>query len=312
MHHSPLVSIIIPTYNRAWTIGITIQSALNQTYKNTEIIIVDDGSNDNTRNIVMEFGSRISYFFKENAGCSSARNFGINKSKGKYVAFLDSDDFWYENKLEKQVYFLETHKNFSVCITDIEFVDSNYRVLSRSFLKKIIKEDGNIFKYILELPVMTCSYMLVSADILKPSTLFDESFKTANDFDFMLRISKDFSVGVLDTPLVKYKQNSDSVSLKLFSNNRIRALCKFKNLYPDYYIANKKLFLKAESKIHYSYAEDLLVSRYISESLSESLKSLKSKFSFTTVVLLLKTYIILFLPFYSKSRCKDKINEQKS
>ena len=107
MNKKPTVSVIIPTYNRAHLVGRAIQSVLEQTYKDFELIVIDDGSNDNTEYIIKEFqkkDKRIKYIaYKKNKGGSAARNAGIKSSKGEYIAFLDSDDEWLSEKLEKQI-----------------------------------------------------------------------------------------------------------------------------------------------------------------------------------------------------------------
>ena len=104
MNNTDLISVIIPTYNRAHLIKRSAQSVLNQTYKNLELIIVDDGSTDNTKEVIDSLNDeRIVYVKQENHGVSSARNTGINVANGKYIAFQDSDDIWHSDKLEKQI-----------------------------------------------------------------------------------------------------------------------------------------------------------------------------------------------------------------
>lgn len=99
----PLISVVIPTYNRAHYVCEAIDSVLAQTYKNIEIIAVDDGSTDNTKDIIQQYSSRIKYIYQNNAGPSAARNNGIKQSNGDLIAFLDSDDIWLAEKLERQV-----------------------------------------------------------------------------------------------------------------------------------------------------------------------------------------------------------------
>ena len=101
----PKVSVIIPTYNRAHYICETIDSILAQTYRDYEIIVVDDGSADNTRKVLQKYDGKVRYFYQKNRGPSAARNFGISQSQGEYIAFLDDDDLWTENKLELQIDF---------------------------------------------------------------------------------------------------------------------------------------------------------------------------------------------------------------
>lgn len=121
-----LVSVIIPTYNRAGLLSEAMCSVLSQTHKNYELLIIDDGSSDNTGAVVNEFierDKRIRYIKKENGGQGSARNLGIRNAKGKYIAFLDSDDEWLVDKLEKQFNFMETHPAYDFCYTDDEVLE---------------------------------------------------------------------------------------------------------------------------------------------------------------------------------------------
>ena len=121
----PKVSVIIPTYNRAHLIGRSIQSVLNQTYQDFEIIIVDDGSTDDTEDVIRNFNdSRIIYIrHKENKGPSAARNTGIKASKGEFIAFQDSDDEWFPEKLDKQIEAFEMNPGFGIIYTDMLRID---------------------------------------------------------------------------------------------------------------------------------------------------------------------------------------------
>lgn len=108
--HFPLVSVIIPTYNRCYSLHHTIEAALNQTYKNIEIIIVDDGSTDDTKNVVSTFGSKIVYVEKEHTGQADTRNVGLQYARGEIIAPLDSDDIWHDQYLEKSIRYMLEHK----------------------------------------------------------------------------------------------------------------------------------------------------------------------------------------------------------
>ncbi len=110
----PKVSVIIPTYNRAHFLCEALDSALSQTFKDFEIIIVDDGSTDNTKQVLEKYGSRIYYIYQENKGRAEARNTGIRRAKGEHIAFLDDDDIWLPNKLEKQVFFLDARPDIGI------------------------------------------------------------------------------------------------------------------------------------------------------------------------------------------------------
>lgn len=132
----PLVSIIIPGYNRAEYIAETIESVLAQTYRNIEIIVVDDGSTDNTREIVAEYLPKVQYIWQENSERGASRNHGLRLAKGEFISFLDSDDLWLPNKIEEDLEFLENSSAVGVIYTDICLVDAKGNYL------KLIKRKG--------------------------------------------------------------------------------------------------------------------------------------------------------------------------
>ena len=129
----PKVSVIIPTYNAARWIGETIDSVQSQTYKNYEIIVIDDGSVDSTREVLEKYIKNINYIYQDNKGVSSARNHGIKISAGEYIAFLDNDDIWLPDKLSLQIQVLESQKNIAMIFTDGELFDE-YRVTKRRII----------------------------------------------------------------------------------------------------------------------------------------------------------------------------------
>jgi len=135
------VSVIIPTYNRADFLTEAVNSVLSQTWRDLEIIVVDDGSTDGTQEVVRRYGEQVNYFCKENEGPSSARNMGIKKARGPYVAFLDSDDVWEPEKLRIQMDFMGEHPEIRLVCTDSSLLgcrESRERKLRRDLM-------GNLF-----------------------------------------------------------------------------------------------------------------------------------------------------------------------
>ncbi len=125
----PKVSVIIATYNRTHFVCEAIESVLNQTFPDFEIIVIDDGSIDNTKQVLEKYASRIQYIFQENKGRAEARNTGIKNAKCEYIAFLDDDDIWLPNKLEKQVIFLDSHPDIELVYTFTEVINEQGRLL---------------------------------------------------------------------------------------------------------------------------------------------------------------------------------------
>jgi glycosyltransferase involved in cell wall biosynthesis len=203
----PLISVIIPTYNRANLLTIAILSVINQTYKNWELIIVDDGSTDNTKQIVEEFikkDPRIKYFYKENGGQGSARNLGIKNAQGEYIAFLDSDDEFLENKIKKSLKIFNEDKNIGMIYSDAIII-GNY--LDNKKSSEISKPYyGNVYKKLLLNNFITTSTVVVKKEVFLNRGFFNESSLLRNfeDYDMWLRIAKKYKIGYIPEVLVKY------------------------------------------------------------------------------------------------------------
>ncbi|MGQ9690926.1 MAG: glycosyltransferase family 2 protein [Thermoproteota archaeon] len=194
MTSSPKVSVIIPTYNRANCVGDAIRSVLDQTYKDFEIIVVDDGSTDNTSEVLAEFGDKIHVIRQENAGVSAARNAGIKAARGEWIAFLDSDDIWEPQKLEVQVRDLEAHPEVVAHEVDaiIELSSGGninlfkLRGLSEEFKKHPLRERPLIDVLIVQMFTPCC---LVRKEILDKVGYFDEDLSIHEDWNLLARVA---------------------------------------------------------------------------------------------------------------------------
>lgn len=207
-----LVSAIIPTYNRANIVGSAISSAINQTYNHIEIIVVDDGSTDETAACVAQFGNRVRYIFKPNSGVSSARNLGIKNSTGELIAFLDSDDEWLPDKIKRQVNFLNVNPDFGMVLCDFYKVNLLRKKIGRSFRRNYLPNDGNILSDVILCPWLLPSSVLVKRTVLEDIDCFDESLKTAEDLDIHLRIASKYKIGLLCDPLFNAMSGHESLS----------------------------------------------------------------------------------------------------
>ncbi len=196
---SPLVSIIIPTYNRAWVIREAVDSVLGQTYRNFELIVVDDGSTDNTLDILESYGNDITVIQQENQGVSSARNTGVAAAKGEYIAFLDSDDVWQPKKLEVQTAYFVSHPDVMICQTEEIWVRKGVRVNPKNRHKK---PSGMIFMPSLELCLVSPSAVMMKKSLLENMGGFDTSLPACEDYDLWLRISLNLPVHLIDEPLI--------------------------------------------------------------------------------------------------------------
>lgn len=197
------VSIIIPTFNRAKKLESALVSVIGQTYENFEILVVDDGSTDNTKEVVDSFSdNRIIYFKKPNEKHPSiARNYALEYVKGDYVAFLDSDDSWKKDKLEKQVRFLEGSPGYVYCFTQASGIQNGDRTLVSGWFP--IKS-GKIFNSLLFRNFVVTSSVLVRSKDLLEEKGFPENLKIAEDLDLWLRLSKRGKAQFIGEDLVDY------------------------------------------------------------------------------------------------------------
>ncbi len=216
----PEVSIIIPTYNRANLLREAIDSVLTQTYQNFKLFVVDDGSTDNTREVVAGYGERVAYIFQENRGVSSARNLGIQSSTGAFIAFLDSDDLWLPEKLEQQIAIMEQRPDIQLCHTEEIWIRRGVRVNPK---KKHKKHGGSIFYECLPLCVISPSSVMIRRMLFEKVGYFDETLPACEDYDLWLRITKDYPVYFIEKPLlIKRGGHSNQLSQKYWGIDRFR------------------------------------------------------------------------------------------
>ncbi len=205
---NPKVSIVIPTYNREKIICKAIDSALSQTCKNLEIIIIDDGSTDNTKAVLEKYGSRLNYFYQDNKGISGARNTGINRSSGDYIAFLDSDDYWLPDKLEKQIALFLKYPEFGMVACQCASIgaDGQFRQKNRP------GKSGSVLLDLFKKNFIRTSSAVIKSECFLKSGLFDENLKECEEYDLWLRIAAHYQVGFINEPLAVYTDNPKGAS----------------------------------------------------------------------------------------------------
>jgi len=213
------ISVVIPTYNRYEVLKRALASVYAQTHKAKEVIVIDDGSTDNTSQIIKDFPD-IKYFFQNNAGVSSARNLGIQKARCEWIAFLDSDDEWHRDKLQEH---LELHLNnpeLQMSYTDEKWIRETREI---KIPKKYRKFGGDIFKECLSHCIIAPSATLIHRDLLDRVGLFDESLEVCEDYDLWLRVAMDNEIGLIDKKLItKYGGDADQLSMKFWGMDRFR------------------------------------------------------------------------------------------
>ncbi len=217
---SPTISVVIPTLNRCYTLHRAIDSILKQTSSVNEIIIVDNGSTDGTRDMIQSDFAMVTYVTELKRGVSAARNKGISIANGQWIALLDSDDAWLPAKLEQQLKAYNDNKNVRLIHTDEIWYRKGKRV---NQMKKHKKRGGNIFEYCLPLCCISPSSVLLHKDLVKDVGLFDENLPACEDYDMWLRITAKEPVLYVDEPLtVKYGGHEDQLSSKYWGMDRFR------------------------------------------------------------------------------------------
>ena len=211
---APRVSVVIPAYNSSAIIKEAIESVLAQSYKDIEVIVVDDGSTDDTESTVRSFGDRVLYLKQENQGAGAARNSGIQKSRGEYVAFLDSDDLWSPEKLAEQIPLLERDPELGLVYSDW-FVVSENQVASDSYLKTLPAASGYVFDKLVRFGFILTSGVVLRRTCLNEVGYFDNSLSIAQDYDLWLRIAYRWKIALVDKPLVTKRNRNGSLSSNL-------------------------------------------------------------------------------------------------
>lgn len=212
----PRVSVVIPCYNRARHIEKAIDSVFGQTTGNVEIILVDDGSTDNTRDIIAgKYGDRVRYIYQENQGIPGARNTGIRQARGEYVAFLDSDDYWRPNKLERQLALFEAHPEYGMvaCRCDKIQCAENPKKPNRPLSYQGRRgKSGWVLKDLFVKNFIRTSSVIIRRNCFEKVGLFDETLLQTQDYDLWLRMAAAYPVGFINEPLTVYLDNAKGIS----------------------------------------------------------------------------------------------------
>lgn len=214
------ISVVIPTHNRARTLLRALDSVLAQSYPADEIIVVDDGSTDDTGDLVARHFPGVRYLHQRNRGVSAARNLGIRAARGNWLALLDSDDAWLPTKLAAQVSLLGDRPGHRLCHTEEIWIRNGVRV---NAMKKHAKGGGHIFQACLELCVISPSSALIHRTLFDEVGLFDESLPACEDYDLWLRVCAREAVLFVETPqIVKYGGHEDQLSRRHWGMDRFR------------------------------------------------------------------------------------------
>ena len=276
----PTVSVIIHTYNNEKFIAETVESVLNQTYKDYAVIVVDDGSVDGTRDALIPYMQKIRYHYKENGGIASAKNAGISLSETEFVAFLDHDDLWVPDKLQLQM----EHFNENPQIGLVYAKYTSFRDGKELRTKPEKGYSGWIFKELLSKSFIQTSTVVVKRECLDAVGPYDETFSLGDEYDMFLRIARKFQCGFVDKGLTRYRVHDTNASNNdfLFDNENLGVYKKIYNNFTDLDGVEKKILRKRIARYSMKVAEGL----YSQGKLEESKEYQKEANS--------------FLPFYKR------------
>jgi glycosyltransferase involved in cell wall biosynthesis len=249
--NKPLVTVIIPTYNRGWIIQEAIDSVLDQDFNDYELIVVDDGSDDNTREVLRAYGKTITVLHQSNRGVSAARNRGIAEAAGRLIAFLDSDDLWLPRKLTTQVKFFAENADAVINQTQEIWIRNGVRVNPK---KRHHKFSGMIFERSLALCLVSPSAVMIKKCLFDAVGVFDEQLPACEDYDLWLRVSCRYPVHLIDLPfIIKRGGHDDQLSKATgLDKYRIQSLMKIIDsdlLTPQQYKA-AVITLKEKSEVY--------------------------------------------------------------
>lgn len=213
----PKVSVIIPTYNSSKFICDAIDSVLNQNYRNFEIIIIDDGSTDDTKEKLIKYESKINYYYKKNGGPASARNYGVQRSQGEYICFLDADDIFLPKKLEIQVSLLDQyrHAGIGLLYSDFFCIDEYDYTILKYYKCKDFSSHKKALQYLYLHNYINTSTVMVKKDYINQIGLFDEELRYLEDYDLWIRLGMEHEFYHIAKPLVKTRSYTNSYRKKI-------------------------------------------------------------------------------------------------
>lgn len=222
-----MISVIIPTFNRAAFLGEAITSVLDQDYfrrsgpgRSFELLVVDDGSEDNIREVVESFAGRATFLGQPHRGVSAARNSGLRSARGEFIAFLDSDDLWKKDKIGVQMGYLKAFPDAKVCYTEEVWLRRGKHLNPQ---RKHQKHSGWIFDRVLPLCLLSLSSCLFRSEVFAEVGVFDEGLPVCEDYDLGLRLAHKYPIHLIPRPLIiKRGGHPDQLSRRYWGMDRFR------------------------------------------------------------------------------------------
>jgi len=299
------VSVVIPAYNNAKATVKTVESVLNQSYKNIEIIVVDDGSTDNTAGLLKTYADsgKIKYVYKDNAGACSTRNVGIGLASGEYIGLLDCDDLYLPEKVELSVKFFDSNPDCGFVHSAAYFIDDNDKIL-REFSHRLSSMSKSMAKDLLLRDFICNSTVVLRKSCFDKVGLFDEEIFTPGDWDMWLRLAENYKAGYIDKPLVSYRVSS-SYNLNHIDQVQKEELMVLKKRFSRNKTIGPQLQNRALSNLYYRCALSYILVGKFEEAKKELFLSIaKNKLNIISIILLV--YCVL-APKKLQSLARNKV-----
>ncbi|MEM5498183.1 glycosyltransferase [Paraglaciecola mesophila] len=222
-HDKPLISVVIPVYNAEHYILKALRSVCEQTYQNLQIIVIDDGSTDHSKDVIESVHDpRIELISRENRGLIATLNEGVQRSDGEYIARMDADDICFPDRFARQQLYFEAHAGFGVLFTGLEYIDASGKVMR----KKVAHENREIkpVELLFGCPVCHPTAMFNMNVLAKPDIRYDSEFDKTEDFELWTRLASKTKIGILSEVLFQYRIHSESITSKNNAEQRETAL----------------------------------------------------------------------------------------
>lgn len=221
----PLVSVVMPCYNNAALLSASVHSVLQQDYPNIELIVVDDGSTDNSIAVLQSFGDKISIIQQKNQGPAAARNTGIQAAKGQFIAFNDSDDIWLPGKLTAQITYLQQHPDTGLCYSGWKVWAGDNATLQSEMLSSKVADavdqsrTGWLYLSLLKDCVIHTITAVIRRDVFDAVGMFNPAYRIGEDHDLWLRVSQHTKIAKLKAVYALYRDNPHSITKKVHPQN---------------------------------------------------------------------------------------------
>lgn len=248
----PIVAVIIPSLNQGQYIGEALDSVFAQTFRDYEVIVVDGGSTDGTRETVGRYGDKVHFFRQDGKGVSRAKNQALDRSRSGYIAFLDADDAWYPDKLAKQVALLEAHPEYGFCSSDVDFFDATGIIIKGAIATEKKPRSGMVFDDLLVNNFISSATIMLRRECFEKVGRFDEEIFYAEDTEMWLRVAKEFSLGYLPESLARYRVRAEARSQSFARHyaSLASSFSKLRRLYPEYFSARLPLLRAAYANLY--------------------------------------------------------------